>query len=314
MKVKKIAYLFPGQGAQVVGMGRDFFEASAEAKAVFEEAETFLHRKLTRIIFEGPEQLLTETKNSQIALFVTSMALLATLKKQFPDLFPFVTAGLSLGEYSALQASNRIAFKDACPLVQFRGECMNEACEMNQGAMAAILGLSSEKVEEVVKACQMPDDLWIANYNTPLQTVVSGTEKGIMAAEKAALESGARRFIRLNVHGAFHSGLMRRAQKQLEQPLLDVPLQTSSIGFVMNVIGDFVKDENQVRDLLIRQVTSSVRWSQGILAMEKAGVDLYLEIGAGKVLSGFNRQIGVNAPTLNISTLRDLDQLATTLY
>lgn len=305
---KKLAFIFPGQGAQYPGMGKDFAAAYPEARQTFEEAEDLLGRKLTQTIFEGPENVLTETRNSQVAIYIVSIALLRVLEKQFPHLVPYVCAGLSLGEYTALTASKRLAFSATLPLVQWRGEFMNQACEVTKGTMAVVLGLNAEDVIAALETVHLPRDLWIANFNSPGQVVLSGTAKGIEEGTKAVLAKGAKRVLPLQVHGAFHSGLMQDAERKLSPYIQETILQKSTIDFVMNVPGDFVRTEESIRDNLIKQVTHSVRWEQGIRAIGQTGPDYFIEIGCGKTLAGLNKRIGVSAPTLSIEKVEDLSQ------
>lgn len=305
----KRAFIFPGQGAQYVGMGADFAESFAAAREVFEHADEILKRPLSKIIFEGPAEELTETKNSQVAIYVTSMAILAVIREQLPEWAPAICAGLSLGEYSAVTASGRMSFEECLPLVQARGQFMNDACEATDGAMAAIIGMENDEVIRLVEDLNLSDDLWVANLNCPKQAVISGTKRGVEAGITAAKEAGARKAIPLQVHGAFHSGLMKEAERRLAELVANAPLVESDIDLVMNVAGDFVTDLAQVRELLVQQVTRSVRWEAGIRAIEAKGVDLYLEIGCGKTLSGMNKRIGVSAPTLNVDKVADLDAL-----
>jgi [acyl-carrier-protein] S-malonyltransferase len=306
---KKIAFLFPGQGAQIVGMGRDFYDHFRVARDIFDHGEEILSRPLRKIVFEGPAETLTETYNSQTGIYVTSIAILNVLKEQLPTLQPVVCAGLSLGEYTALTASGRVPFESCLPLVQFRGEAMQAACEATKGTMAAIFGLSAGEVEALVRDLNLPHDLWAANFNCPGQTVISGTLKGVEAGCAAAKERGAKKTVLLKVHGAFHSGLMQVAEQRLAAKLREITILPSSIGFVMNVLGNYVHEIDHIRDNLIRQVTSAVRWEQAIRAMMPS-IDLYVEIGCGKTLAGMNRQIGVSVPTISVNTLKDLDQLA----
>ena len=297
------AFIFPGQGAQYVGMGKDYFDSFSIARETFEEADDLLGMALSKIIFEGPEDLLTQTKNSQVAIFVTSMAIFRTMQQQLPELVPAVCAGLSLGEYTALCASNRLTFADTLRLVRERARLMNDACEKVPGTMAAVLGLDAQGIAAVVKDLQ---GVWVANYNAPGQTVISGTKEGI---EKAALilkERGAKRVIPLTVHGAFHSGLMQSAQDGLAPFVERAPLIESEIEFVMNVPGGFVTNLEEIRRNLIAQVTQSVRWEQGIEAMKANGVDFFLEIGCGKTLSGLNRKMGITAMS-SIEKVTDLE-------
>ncbi len=307
----RIAFLFPGQGAQVVGMGKDFFTHYAKARAVFEQGDDLLNRSLSKIIFEGPAETLTETRNSQTGIYLTSMAILAVLQEQFPDIKPTVCAGLSLGEYSALTAAGHIPFETCLPLVQLRGDAMNEACVTTQGTMAALFGLSALDVEALVKEVNLPKDLWVANYNCPGQTVISGTLKGVEAGIEAAKAKGAKRAIPLKVHGAFHSGLMQLAEEKLARKMEEIEIQAGTSKVVMNVCGHFVSSGDEIRANLIKQVTSAVRWEQGIRSIMD-DIDLYIEIGCGRTLAGMNKQIGVYAPTLSINTLDDLDKLGET--
>lgn len=306
---KKFAFLFPGQGAQVVGMGKDFYSHYTKARELFQQGDDILNRPLSKTLFEGPMDVLTETRNSQAGIYLTSLAILAVLQDQFSNLQPTLCAGLSLGEYTALTASGRVAFETALPLVQFRSEAMDAACKATQGTMAALFGLSADEVETLVKELNLPHDLWVANFNCPGQTVISGTLKGIEAGISAAKERGAKRVIPLKVQGAFHSGLMRLAEEQLAEKIKEIEILKSPIGFVMNVTGSFVEGAHEIRENLIKQVTSAVRWEQGIRAMMHS-VDCYIEIGCGKTLAGMNKQIGVPAPTLSINCIEDLEKIA----
>lgn len=309
MEYKKVAFIFPGQGAQYPGMGKDFAEAYPEARYLFEEADDILHRNLSKIIWNGPESSLIETKNSQAAIYVTSMAILKVLDTLFPKIKPYVTAGLSLGEYSALTAARKLPFAKCLQLVEKRGAYMNEACEQSKGGMAVIMGLSPEAVEAFIEELNLPKDLWVANFNCPGQVVISGTVRGIELGSARAKERGAKRTILLQVHGAFHSGLMHVAEEKLKEEILKTPFQESNVEIVMNFSGDFVRSEAELRRQLIKQVTSPVRWEGGIRAMTKEGVDLFLEVGCGKTLAGMNKRIGVTAPTLTIENVADLEAL-----
>lgn len=308
-KYNNIAFLFPGQGAQYTGMAKDFYETYSEVREVFQQADDILGRNISDIILKGPEATLTETKNSQTGIYVVSLAILKVLQKQFPDLQPSVTAGLSLGEYTALTASNRLPFEPGLRLVQFRGQFMNDACEATKGTMAVIIGLDADVVEKMVKEVNLPNDLWAANFNCPGQVAISGTLKGVEEGTAAAKAKGAKMVIPLKVHGAFHSGLMRLAEEKLKEHVEKAPLSDSPIGLVMNVTGGYVKDLNEIRGNMIKQVTSPVKWEQGIRAMNNQGVDLYLEIGCGKALTGFNKKMGWTAPTFSIERVPDLEQL-----
>lgn len=310
MKHKNIAFLFPGQGAQYCGMGKDFFDNFSVARETFEEAEDLLKMNLIKITFEGPENVLTETKHSQVAIFVNSIAVLRAIRENVSDIVPKVCAGLSLGEYTALCASGKLSFDSAVDVVRRRAQYMNDACEETQGAMAVVLGLSAEEVELIVSEVDMPEDLWAANFNCPGQVVLSGTQKGIERGTECAKAHGAKRVMPLQVHGAFHSGLMASAQEKLAPYIAKLPLVDTDIGLVSNVTGDFVHSIDEIRNCLVKQVTGSVRWEQGIKAIEMSGVDSYIEIGCGKVLSGLNKRIGVKSPTFNVDKVGDIDAIA----
>lgn len=308
-KAQKIAFIFPGQGAQYPGMGKDFFETSSPAKETFEEADDLLQRNLSKIILEGPADELTLTKNSQSGIFVVSIAMLRTLRAMFPQFAPAYCAGLSLGEYSALHASGALSFAETLKLVDKRGECMNDACEETQGTMAVVLGLDADVVEALVAEVGLPNDLWVANFNCPGQVVLSGTMKGIEAGAEAAKAKGAKRVLPLKVHGAFHSGLMKHAEERLTPYVHDAPLAAGASALVMNVPGALVEDAGAIRSCLIQQVTHPVRWEQGVRWMMAHGVDLFVEIGCGTTLSAFNKRIGVAVPTINVEQMKDLEQI-----
>lgn len=312
-RFKNIAFMFPGQGSQYPGMAKDFFEQFSAAKQTFQEADDLLKRDLSSIVFNGPDALLTETKNSQLGIYVASMAILRSVLNLFPELAPSVCAGLSLGEYTALTASGKLDFADAIPLVSHRAQYMNDACEQTQGKMAVVLGLDGDVVEQMVKEVNLPHDLWAANFNCPGQVVLSGTERGIEAGSIAAKEKGAKRVLPLQVHGAFHSGLMQSAEDRLAPYIDQAKLKDSSCKIIMNVPGAEVKDIAQIRKNLISQVTHSVRWEQGVRSMMAQDVDLYIEFGCGKTLAGFNKRIGVTAPTVSVEKIEDIKSLESML-
>lgn len=304
-KKQRIAFLFPGQGAQYPGMAQDFYKEFSAARLAFEEGDEFLGSSISKIILNGPENVLTETKNSQVGIYIASISILRVVQELF-QLKPFVCAGLSLGEYTALTAGEWLSFRDGFSLVQHRGRFMNDACEKTKGTMAVIMGLDSSDVIEMVKKVNLPNDLWIANFNCPGQVVISGTIKGIEAGMAEAKVRGAKRIIPLQVHGAFHSGLMQEAKEKLAFYIKEASIHKGSAEQVMNVSGNFVNSVETVRHNLLDQVTHSVLWEQGIREMEKQGVDLFVEFGPGKTLSGMNKRIGVQVPTLTIEKIEDL--------
>ncbi len=296
----KTAFLFPGQGAQIVGMGKDFYDHFSVARETFQEADDCLHRSLSSLIFNGPEKELTQTSNSQLAIFVTSMAIYRVLEHLQP-IRPDVCAGLSLGEYTALCVAGFLDFSQCLSLVKSRGEFMHRCCEKVEGKMAVVLGLSSEKAQELV----IPDQLWVANLNCPGQVVISGTAKGVEKGVKRALEFGAKRVLPLNVHGAFHSGLMAQAQESLSPYIDAAAFCKGNIPVVMNVTGMPVMEVETVKELLKKQVTHSVLWEKGIRQMN---VERFIEFGPGRSLSGLNRKIGVLGEMRSIDKIHDLKE------
>jgi [acyl-carrier-protein] S-malonyltransferase len=306
---KKFAFLFPGQGAQYPGMGKDFFDQFSVARHTFEEADHFLNRPFSKLVFEGPSEELILTRNSQIAIYITSIALLRAVQQQFPDLKPTVCAGLSLGEYTALTAAGKIAFIDCLDLVQTRAEAMHLACQETKGSMQVVLGMTEEAIEAVLREINPPDAVWVANLNCPGQVVIAGTIDALAIAGDALKQKGAKRILPLEVSGAFHSGLMRSAQEKLTARIATVPFHESQIEVVMNVLGDFVASAQQMRQVLIDQVASPVRWEKGVRKMMEHKIDAYLEMGPGKTLSAMNKRIGVVEPTYSVEKTADLKEL-----
>lgn len=304
-----LCLLFPGQGAQYVGMGKSFHDAYAVARETFQEADDLLHYNLSQTIFSGPEDALTATKIAQPAIFVASMAILNVLKKHFELPLPICVAGLSLGEYTALTAAGNFNYHEALLLVDLRGKCMHDACEKTKGGMLVIMGLSDDEVRSLVEGLSLPNDLWCANFNCPGQVVVSGTFKGLEIAKEKALNLGAKRVLPLKVHGAFHSGLMAGAREKLERALASATICESKIPCAMNTTGAYSRNVEDIRSLLGKQVTSSVLWHQCIRTCEGSGISHFLEIGCGKTLSGLNKRIGVSTPTVSIEKVEDLSSL-----
>lgn len=302
---KKIAFIFPGQGSQAVGMGKAFYDSHTIAKETFQEADELLGKNLSKILFEGPDDQLKQTLNSQPAIYVTSMAILRVLESQFPDLKPQICAGHSLGEYTAITAGGWLSFDKCLPFVHFRAESMGEACKVNPGSMAAILGLDDEAVRKVVADCD--GAVWAANFNCPGQVVISGTKEGIEGAISKAKEAGAKRALPLPVQGAFHSGLMQKAEDLVGERLDQTAFAQSGIPIVSNSTGALSETADAIKAALRRQITSSVNWTQSILAIEP--VSLFVEIGNGKVLAGLNKKMGVAAPTISIGEPGDLEKL-----
>ncbi|MBM3208006.1 MAG: ACP S-malonyltransferase [Chlamydiae bacterium] len=305
---KKIAFIFPGQGAQYVGMGKDFYDTYPVAKEVFDRADQVLGCKFSDLIFQGPKEELTLTKNSQLAIFIVSYAIHEVVKQHAPDMTPYVCAGLSLGEYTALATSGKISFEDCLLLVKHRAQFMNDACESHPGSMSVVLGIQEDQVSSILS--EITDHrVGIANLNCPGQIVIAGTLQGLEVASELLKNNGAKRILPLDVSGAFHSPLMKEAQERLTPNLQSVVLKETSIQIVMNTVGDFVCATQDIRNQLIEQVTQPVRWEKGIHSMVASGVDLFIEIGCGKTLAGMNKRIGVSFPTLSIEKIEDLQVL-----
>lgn len=304
---KKFAFLFPGQGAQYPGMGKDFYDQFPVARKVFEEADDFLMDSFSKLIFEGSLEELTLTKNSQIAIFIASIATLRVLQHQFPHLVPTVCAGLSLGEYTALTAAGKITFTDCLDLVRTRANAMHEACLETKGSMQVVLGMTEDDVQSVISELNPPHPVWVANLNCPGQVVIAGTIDALAIAADALKQKGAKRVLAMDVAGAFHSGLMLSAQEKLATKIATVPFHESKIEIVMNVPGDFVSSQDVIRQVLIDQVASPVLWEKGVRKMMDRNIDVYLEMGPGKTLSGMNKRIGVTQPTYSIEKIADLE-------
>jgi [acyl-carrier-protein] S-malonyltransferase len=302
--------LFPGQGAQVVGMAKDAYDAGGHAVALFEEASEILGFDLARMTFEEDEATLARTENCQPALFVASMALLDALRER-RQIRITGAAGLSLGEYTALTALESVDFADAVRLVRRRGELMEASARGEHTGMASVIGLEGPAVEE---ACAkiVSDGLgrvYPANYNSPGQVAVSGDAAGLDAAEAAFREAGARRVMRLNVSGAFHSPFMAKAREGLERALAETSFRRPMAKFVNNADAKALVDPEDIRDSLARQLTSPVRWEQSARLIVGMGDTRFFEIGPGKVLTGLMKRIAPEARATPINTLADIEAL-----
>lgn len=297
------ALIFPGQGTQASGMGRDLAEKHPEIRALFERAGEVLGYDLARICFEGPDTELTRSDHAQPAIFLVSVACAEALKRARPALAWAASAGLSSGEWAALYVADVLGFDDALRILQARGRFMQEACEMNPGAMTSVLGLDPAALQGVCDETGAE----IANMNSPEQTVLSGTREAIEAAEKVAVEKGARRAIRLNVAGAFHSSLMRPAAEKLDALLEEVNFRPPTMTVLSNATGRPHGQPEDIRRAMVEQVTSSVRWVQCVRTMGQAGVGRYVECGPGRVLSGLVKRIDKQAELHNICDLASLE-------
>lgn len=307
-RMGKIAYIFPGQGAQKVGMGKDFYENSEASRHVFDRAGELLNMDMKALCFEENDKL-DITEYTQAAMVTTSLAMTAEMGRQgFPK--PDVTAGLSLGEYPAMAAAGVMDADDAIKVVRQRGILMQEAVPAGQGAMAAILAMKAEKIEEVLEDFE---DVQIANYNCPGQIVISGRTAAVERACAALLEAGAKRAVRLNVSGPFHSALLKEAGDKLFDVLGPVEIKAHEIPYVANVTAEYVTGTEDVKALLRRQVFSSVKWQQSVETMLADGVDTFVEIGPGKALAAFVKKISRNVTVLNIEKWEDLEKVKAAL-
>ena len=286
----RTAFVFPGQGSQAVGMGRAWRDASAAAAEIFDRADEALGFALSRLCWEGPEEELRLTANTQPAILTCSVAMLAVLREH--DLSPVVVAGHSLGEYSAHVAAGTLTLEDALRLVRRRGELMQAAVPVGEGAMAAVLGLSPEEVADVAAAATGELICAVANYNSPVQTVLAGHTEAVERAVAIALERGARRAVRLPVSAPFHSPLMEPARLALTPLLEETTFGDPGVPVVTNVDAREVTDGESARDALRRQVDAPVRWVESVERMRSAlGVERFVEVGPGNVLTGLSRRI-----------------------
>lgn len=308
----KIAFIFPGQGSQSVGMGQQLVESNADCYTFYEQANEVLGFSLSDLMLNGPAEELTKTYNAQPALLTTSSMIAHKLKQA--GIIPHFTAGHSLGEYSALVASNVLSFEEAVLLVHQRGLYMNEAVPAGEGAMAAILGLGREELSAVTAAVSANGNVvQIANLNCPGQIVISGTAAGVEEASIKAKEAGAKRAIPLVVSGPFHSELMRPAAQQLDAAISAIELQPASIPVISNVTAESVTDASQIKKLLVEQLYSPVRWEESIQQMIEQGATIFVECGPGKVLSGLVKKIDRSVTTYCVYDEVTLQQVITEL-
>jgi len=306
--MKKVCYLFPGQGAQYVGMGKDLYDDCGSSRDIFDEAEKILpDMGIKRLCFEGPIEDLTQTANSQVCILVASIAALEALGSRLkaesskPDVVAY--AGLSLGELTSLVAAGSIAFQDAVRLVRRRGELMEEASKKNPGSMASIIGLSYNNLKNVCNE----GGAEIANLNCPGQIVISGKKESVQATMELATKNGARKAIPLNVSGPFHSSLMKEAAELFRAELEKVKFQAPKIDVFSNVTASAEKTPEEIKDNLVKQLCNSVRWEESIINIAALGVDAFLEIGPGKVLKGLLRRIDSGLKVYNIEKLEDVN-------
>lgn len=305
----KTAFIFPGQGAQYVGMGKDFYEGFEASRNIYDRAEELLSMDIKGLCFEE-NSLLNITRYTQPAMAVTCLAILAQIEELGfrPDYY----AGLSLGEYPAVIGAGALSFEEGIPLVKIRGELMESAVPEGKGSMAAVLGLDTRVIEETLE--KIEGIVVIANYNCPGQTVISGEKEAVAAASEELAKAGAKRVISLNVSGPFHSPMLKEAGEKLLDSLHSIKVQDPAIPYVANVDGNIVRIKDSIRESLSRQVYSSVRWESCVRTLLAEGVDLFVEIGPGKTLSSFIKKIDKQAAVINVEKAEDLNRLKEVLH
>ena len=303
--MSKIAFIFPGQGAQVCGMGQDFYEQTETGKKIFDMASGLLGFSMPELCFT-PNDRLDITEYTQAAMVTASIAMMEVLKER-TGVKPDVAGGLSLGEDPAMVGGGVMSAEDAIKTVRQRGILMQEAVPVGIGSMAAVLAMDAEKIEEVIAPIE---GVQIANYNCPGQIVISGKKEAVEAASEKLKEAGAKRVLPLNVSGPFHSSMLVEAGEKLGKVLEDVEVHEPVIPYAANVTASYVTEASQVKPLLEKQVSSSVRWQQTMEMMLKDGVDTFIEIGPGKTLAGFMKKIDRSVRVINIEKLEDVENFS----
>jgi [acyl-carrier-protein] S-malonyltransferase len=301
----KLAYIFAGQGAQYTGMGKELFENVTKSKEIFEKASCALGFDIAKLCFEGPSEELNKTENTQPAILTMSIAALEAIK--INGIIPDVTAGLSLGEYSALVCSGVMDFTTAVKLVKKRGKFMQEAVPEGKGSMAAILGLDANKVRKACEESRLLGIVEPSNFNCPGQVVIAGEIEAVKLACEKAKEKGASRTIILPVSAPFHTSMLKPAGEKLACELLNIQLNLIDIPLITNVTADYVNSNSDIKELLKKQVMSSVLWEDTINRMIQDGVDTFVEFGPGKVLSGFIKKINRKMTILNVEDMKSLN-------
>lgn len=303
----KRAFLFPGQGAQIVGMGKDIYEKYDEAKKIYDEASKISGIDVRKLCFEGPEEDLNKTENTQIAILTTSLAILEVLKTK--GIEADIATGLSLGEYGALIYAGIISFEDGIQLIQKRGYYMGNLLPDEKFSMAAVIGLDSQKIEEICKEIEQTGKfIVVANYNCSVQTVVSGEEEAINEAMEKLKEAGAKRVLKLNTSGPFHTRKLEKAKEAYAKELEKVDFQIKNkVKVIKNIDGTYYTENDNIKEILANHIISPVRFDKAIKLMEQEHVEEYVEIGPGRTLTGFVKKENKEANTFNINTVESLE-------
>lgn len=305
-----LAFIFPGQGAQYPGMGKDFFDQFEEARDIFLLADDLLNFHFSKLMFEADIKELSQTKNAQLALYIHSMALLKVIEKNFPHLKPAYTLGLSLGEYSAICAAKKMSFESGVQLVKKRGELMQLCAIKNPGTMAAVFPAHENLVQAIIQPFQsLGHAIFIANLNSPGQVVIAGTKEAIDLVTPLLKDAGIKRVIFLEVSGAFHTPFMKEAQMGLEEKIAETIFLESPVELIMNVTGKKMQSLVELKDNLIKQVVSIVYWQKSIETAVAESVTRFIEIGAGKTLTNMNKKMH-EVPSFSIEKVIDLDALS----
>ena len=308
----KIAFIFSGQGSQNIGMGKELYDSILICRETLDKANELLDFDIKELIFNGKKEDLDITENTQPAILVISIMAMRALEEK--GIKPDIVAGLSLGEYSALVAGKYLSFEEAIPLIRKRGRLMQEAVPIGIGAMAAIIGLSLDKVKLAISEASKFGVVEISNYNTNNQIVIGGEKLAVERAKELAIDMGARRVMELKVSGPFHTSLLENASVKLKEELKKIEFSNSEIKIISNVTADVVKNKEEIKEILCKQIKSSVRWSESVDKMINMGVDTFIELGPGRVLSGFIKEISrEKGLKFNIFNVEDIKSIKKTL-